>query len=131
MQDVISTIRTMCQRFPCQPKYLILLAFRMKGQVMKYINDSGINAVNLHVISAGSLAMEWAQADVLERGAKILSYNDVADLVGEILASLKASGKLEFFGDSLITPGLNRVISGCILDLTGIAVSCYRCKKGG
>ena len=59
MQETLDVIRNMCLKFPTQEKILIIPAFRMKGQILKYLNDSGINAVNLRVMSAGSIAMEW------------------------------------------------------------------------
>lgn len=117
MQDVIQKIQSICEEFPFQEKYLVIPSYRMKGQIQKYLNDHGLQSVNLNIVSAGSIAMEWAEPDILKNGSKVLSGNDVADLIGEVLAKLKGQGKLQFLRDTLITPGLNRVISNGILEL--------------
>lgn len=117
MQDVMQAIQTMCLTYPYQEKYLVIPSYRMKRQIQKYLNDQGLQTVNLKIVSAGSIAMEWAEEEVLRMGAKILSYNDVADLMGEVLANLKSQNKLQFLRDTMITPGLNRTISSGILEL--------------
>lgn len=117
MIDIIEKIEAMCREHPFRDKYLVIPSYRMKGQVQKYLNDHGLRTVNLKIVSTGSVSMEWAEQEILNRSSKVLSRNDVADLVGEVLTDLKAGGKLEFLKDSLITPGLNRIISNGILEL--------------
>lgn len=77
----IDAIRRMCRENHIGTKYLTISAFRMKRQVIKYINDNGIDAINLHVVSSGSLAMEWSEKEILEKGARVLSHNNLADVV--------------------------------------------------
>lgn len=117
MLKALEAIRSMCLKFPTQEKILIIPAFRMKGQILKYLNDSGINAVNLRVMSAGSIAMEWAEPSLIASGTKVIGYNDAADIIGEIMGRLSQEGTLEFFGNSAITPGLARTISAGVLSL--------------
>jgi len=117
MQEALDAIRSMCLKFPTQEKILIIPAFRMKGQILKYLNDQGINAVNLRVLSAGSIAMEWAEPALVAAGTKVIGYNDAADLIGEIMGRLSEEGTLEFFGNSAITPGLARTISAGVQSL--------------
>lgn len=114
---VIERISSICEKHPFEEKYLIIPSFRMRGQVRKYLNDHGIQAINLNIVSPGSIALEWAEAEILKRGATVLSYNDVADIMGEVLANLKERELLKFLKDSMITPGLNRTISGGINEL--------------
>lgn len=117
MLDIIEKVRAMCREQPFEEKYLVIPSYRMKGQIRKYLNDHGVQTVNLKIVSAGSVSLEWAEQEILNRGSRVLSRNDVADLVGEVLADLKAKGRLEFLKDSLITPGLNRIVSNGILEL--------------
>jgi|GEM_PF-2678730 len=117
MQEALKNIKDMCLRYPTQEKILIIPSFRMKGQIINYLNDSGINAVNLHVMSPGSIALEWAEPEVISKGKQILTQNDMTDIIGEITTKLQQKNALAFFGNSAMTPGLARAISSGIMTL--------------
>ena len=126
MQHDIEQIRALCDTFRTEKKLLIIPGASIRAQLLKTLGDYGVHPLNLCVRTVRELAYEIAEFDILAAGLVVLDGNDVADVMSDILRSLRDNGALGFFNVIEITSGICKALARTVLELLGWGFSTDR-----
>lgn len=106
-----------CRRHPLDEKVCVLPSFSAVHGLVEALAREGGAWVNLRFTTLAALAEEAAGLELTAGGLRLLSREELQELVGGILSGLRREGRLSYFGRLEPTPELAGLVLGALEDL--------------
>jgi ATP-dependent helicase/nuclease subunit B len=106
-----------CRRRPLDEKVCVVPSFSAAHGLGEALAREDGAWVNLRLTTPTALAEEAAGLELAADGLRLLSREELQELVGGILSGLKAEGRLSYFGRLEPTPALAGLVLGALEEL--------------
>lgn len=117
MNRLVDFLLKFCRKYPLDEKVCVVESFSAAHGLVETLAREGGAWVNLRFTTLAALAEEAAGLELAAGGLRLLTREELQELVGGILSGLRKEGRLSYFGRLEPTPAFVGLVLGALEDL--------------